>query len=97
MSHSHAGHITDTIVDFECRGGMLMSRRWMSPALTASRCSQIASMCQLAMNGIPGSTTCHDCFTNSYNEADALRRSCSRLTRSSMTAGVIGAFISVRL
>jgi hypothetical protein len=49
-SHSHIGNITETMVDFECRGGMLMSSLRSSPALIASKCSQIASMCQLAMN-----------------------------------------------
>ena len=92
-NHSHIGQMTDTIVDFECRGGMLIISLRMSPCVTASRCSQIVSMCQLSTNFTPGSTTCHDCFTNSYNDALAARRCFSFRTKSSMTAGCTGAFI----
>ena len=76
------------------RGGMLMSSLRMSPDVIASRCSHISSMCHDATNGTPGSTTCQDCLTNSYIDADAARRSCSRRIMSSMTAGVSGLFTS---
>ena len=72
------GYMTETIVDFECRGGMLTISLRMSPVLMASKCSQITSMCHDGLNGTPGSTTCHDCFTNSYNDALAARLSFSR-------------------
>ena len=50
VSHSQHGQNTETASDFMCRGGILMIRRCSSPRVIASRCSQIASMCQLGLN-----------------------------------------------
>ena len=44
--HSQAGQSTPTASDFIVPGGTLISSRLISPAVTASRCSAIASMCQ---------------------------------------------------
>src|SRR5690606_26810686 len=41
------------------RGGMLIIRLSISPRLTASKCSQMASMCQPCTYSVAGSTTCH--------------------------------------
>src|SRR4029434_6573751 len=46
-------------------GGTLISKFRMWPAVTASRCSIIASMCQPATNGVEGSTIGHAWRTNS--------------------------------
>ncbi|WP_279076505.1 hypothetical protein [Bilophila wadsworthia] len=44
--HSQQGNATETSRVLQWRGGMLMSRSRISPRTTASRCSQMASMCQ---------------------------------------------------
>ncbi len=46
-------------------GGTLMSSRLIRPSATASRCSQIAQICQPSMKGHPGSTIAQACSTKS--------------------------------
>ncbi len=62
--HIHAGQKTDTKLELQCLGGMLISNRRTSPRLTASSRSQIAPMCQLSTNG-DGSAQRHIWRTNS--------------------------------
>jgi hypothetical protein len=68
VSHSQVGHSTAISEDFMCRGGTLMINSRMWPRETASRCSQIASMCQLDLNVVPGSTIGHAGSMNSRSD-----------------------------
>lgn len=77
--HSHAGHITDTIVDFICRGGMFTSRWSNLPFVMASRCAHSTSICQLLINCVVGSMIVHPWRMNSKR----LRRACSARTKAS--------------
>jgi hypothetical protein len=56
--HSQAGQITPVSSDFIEPGGTFMSRRRMSPFVTASRCWQIASSAQPHFSSAAGSSTC---------------------------------------
>ena len=58
-SQVHAGQNTPTVRDLVQPGGIVMSRLCNCPAVTASRCSQIASRCRPHTSGRPGSTTGH--------------------------------------
>lgn len=63
-------------------GGTFISKRVMSPDVTASRCRQIASSAQPHFNSVVGSRTCHALFANAARERlhsslSALSRSCS--------------------
>src|SRR5262245_21128963 len=81
LIHSQQGHITDTRIDFMYRGGTLMTSRCVVPAVTASRCSQIRSICQFGTNVVCGSSTGHISSTNVRSE----RAACS-VTRASCSA-----------
>src|SRR5271154_3308107 len=73
VAQIQAGNITETRVDFACLGGMLIRRALISRRLTASRCSQIASMCQPGMKGWFGSIVLQAAFTNVLSDTWALR------------------------
>jgi hypothetical protein len=63
-----AGKNTLAPSDFMCRGGMLVSSRLICQSATASRCSQIAAMCQLLRNAV-GSTRRHDALMKFRSES----------------------------
>jgi hypothetical protein len=66
---NHAGKKTLAPSDFMWRGGMLMSRpRSICQSTTASRCSQMESMCQFLLNPC-GSTSRHDAEMKSASES----------------------------
>jgi len=68
----------------------------ISSSDTASRCSQIASMCQLCRYGWPGSMICQAAFTKLDSEVEADNSSASnascafRLAISALTASRLG-------
>ena len=57
--HSQLGHSVWTSMDFIMPGGTLMRSRLTSPRVTASRCSQIASIAHPRFIARPGSSTGH--------------------------------------
>src|SRR4051812_23684362 len=83
------------------RGGMLMIRLGRSPAVTASRWSQIASMCQLPMNSRPGSTIFQASGTKSRRLSSAIDASTSSSEKSSLCffkqRGKFAAFLDGKL
>src|SRR5271155_2758557 len=58
-----------------CRGGTLIRRLRISPRVTASRYSIMASMCHPGTNGVRGSMTAHAWSTNSRKLRAAISRS----------------------
>jgi hypothetical protein len=63
--HSHACHMTETIMDFEDPGGtLIMPHGEMRPSVTAWRWSHMTSRCHDHLRGVVGSRTCHASRTN---------------------------------
>lgn len=73
-AHIHGVKATEQLIDFMLRGGTLISKCRISPRATASRCSHIASICQLGSN-VLGAMYCQPCLINSSKLRSARMRS----------------------